>query len=73
MVSDSTVAPGQLLQRDDAAGGGEDRTLHHGSSDHDGVSCASGDRQQVSCSAGGISDSLVCDMKHGIEVHHIEV
>jgi hypothetical protein len=47
--------PERLLQRDYAqyaAGGGEGRTLHRGSSD--GVSCARGDRQQVSCSAGGL-------------------
>ncbi len=44
--------PGRLQQRGDAAGGGEGRMLHRGS--FDGVSCARGDRQQVSCSAGGL-------------------
>ena len=44
--------PGRLRQRGGAAGGGEGRMLHRGSSD--GVSCARGDRQQVSCSAGGL-------------------
>ena len=56
--------PGRLRQRGGAAGGGEGRTLHRGSSD--GVSCARGDRQQVSCSAGGLWDRLVGDMKHGL-------
>jgi hypothetical protein len=61
MPSETT---GRLRQRDDAAGGGEGRTLHRGSSD--GVSCARGDRQQVSCSAGGLYDRLVGGMKHSL-------
>ena len=44
-------------QRGDAAGGGDGSTLHRGGSD--GVSCANGDRQQVSIPAGGLSDKLV--------------
>jgi hypothetical protein len=43
--------PGRLRLRHggDAASGGEGRMLHRGSSE--GVSCARGDGQQVSCSA----------------------
>jgi hypothetical protein len=71
----STVPPalvsgetsGRLQQRDGAAGGGEDRARHRGGSD--GVSCSRGDRQQVSCSAVGlsvrVSDRLVGAMKRG--------
>ena len=60
----SSETSGRLQQRDDAAGGEEDRTLHHGGTD--GISCASGDRQQVSVSASGLSDRLMGDMKHGL-------
>ena len=60
----SSKTSGRLQQRDDAAGGEEDRTLHHGGTD--GVSCARGDRQLVSSSASGRSDRLVGDMKHGL-------
>ncbi len=56
--------PGRLWQRDGAAGGGEDRTLHRGSSD--GVSCARDDRQQVPCLAGGLLDRLIGDMEHDL-------
>ena len=60
----SSETSGRLQQRDDAAGGEEDRTLHHGGTD--GVSSARGDRQLVSSSASGRSDRLVGDMKHGL-------
>ena len=60
----SGATPGRLRQRDDTAGGGEDHTLHRGSSD--GVSCTRDDRQQVSSSAGRLSDRLVGDMKHDL-------
>jgi hypothetical protein len=53
----------RLQQCDDTASGGEGRVVHRGSSDD--VSCARDDRQQVPCSAGGLSDRLVGDMEHG--------
>ena len=52
----SGEAPRRLQQRDDAGGGREGLVLHRG--DSDGVSCARCDRQQVSLSAGGLSDRL---------------
>jgi hypothetical protein len=58
----SGATPGRLRQRDDTASGGEDHTLHRGSSD--GVSCTRDDRQQVSSSAGRLSDRLVGDMNY---------
>jgi hypothetical protein len=54
---------GSSSVRDGAAGSGEGRTRHRAGSD--GVSCARGVRQQVSGSAGGLSDRLVGGMKHG--------
>ena len=61
----SSETSGRLQQRGDAAGGGEDRTLHRGGSN--GVSCTRGDdRWQVSSSAGGRSDRLVGGMTHGL-------
>jgi hypothetical protein len=51
-------------QRDDAASGREGQTPHRGGSD--GVSCAHGDRLQVSSSAGEPSDRSVVDMKYGL-------
>ena len=62
LVSSETA--GRLQQRDDAAGGDEDLTLHHGGTD--GVSCARDDGQLVSSSTSGLSDKLVGDMKHGL-------
>jgi hypothetical protein len=53
----SSETPERLQQRDDAAGGREGRALHRGGSDGD--SCVRCDRQQVSLSAGGLSNRLV--------------
>jgi hypothetical protein len=65
-TSPSVAAPRRnsrpVVQRghgDDAAGGGEDRLSHCGGSD--GVSCARGDRRQVSTNE--LSDR---DMKYGL-------
>ncbi len=55
LASDETSRRTQ--QRCDAAGGGDGSTLYCGGPN--GVSCANGDRQQVSIPAGGLSDKLV--------------
>ena len=58
----SSETSGRLQQRDNAAGGWEESTLHRGGSN--GVSCARDDRRQVSFPAGELLNRLVGDMKH---------
>jgi hypothetical protein len=61
LVSSGTSC--RLQQRDNVSCGEEGRMPYPGGSD--GVSCASGDRRQVTSSASGLSDRSVGDMTDG--------